>query len=84
VVSCFASHSINEIAHYSLKKYDSDIAIVCNLNSMSVSFRKNKERCSMKLNKLAEILCDGGGHEYAAGGKVTDKFIAFTKTLNKI
>jgi len=84
VVSCFATHSINEIAHYCIKKFDSDISIVCNLNTKSVSFRKNKERCTVKLNKLAEALCDGGGHEYAAGGKITDRFLAFAKTLNKI
>ena len=76
-----ASNSINEVAHYCIKKLGADIAIVVIPFSMSVSFRKNKETCSIKLNKLAEALCDGGGHEYASGGKITDKFLAFTKSL---
>lgn len=81
IISCMASNSINEVAHYCIKKLGADIAIVVIPFSMSVSFRKNKETCSIKLNKLAEALCDGGGHEYASGGKITDKFLAFTKSL---
>lgn len=83
VVSCFADHSINEIAQYGIKKYNSDICIVVNLNTKAVSFRKNRE-CDIKLNKLASVLCGGGGHEYAAGGKITDTFLAFTKSLSPI
>lgn len=83
VVSCFADHSINEIAHYGIKKHSADISIVVNLNTKAVSFRKNRE-CDVKLDKLANILCNGGGHEYAAGGRITDKFLAFTKTLQSI
>lgn len=81
VVSTFADTAINEIAHYSLKKFSADISIVVNLNTKNVSFRKNKTTCNLPLDKLANALCDGGGHEYAAGGKVTDKFVSFTKNL---
>jgi oligoribonuclease NrnB/cAMP/cGMP phosphodiesterase (DHH superfamily) len=81
VVSTFADTAINEVAHYSLKKFSADIAIVVNLNTKSVSFRKNKTTCKLPLDKLASALCNGGGHEYAAGGKITDKFASFTKTL---
>lgn len=81
VVSCFASgHSTNEIAHYALKKTQSEIAMVTVLSSKTVSFRKKKD-CPIELNKLAKVLCDGGGHAYAAGGKITENFLKFTKTL---
>ena len=81
VVSCFASgHCLNEIAHYALKKTQSDIAIVTILSSKSVSFRKKRD-CPVELNKLAKLLCDGGGHAYAAGGKITETFLKYTKTL---
>jgi oligoribonuclease NrnB/cAMP/cGMP phosphodiesterase (DHH superfamily) len=81
VVSCYCSSgSINEIAHYALKKTKSDIAIVVNLDTKAVSFRKTK-KCPVDLSKIAEILCDGGGHPYAAGGKITQNFLKFTKTL---
>lgn len=81
VVSCCADFAINELAHFSLKKFNADIAFIVMPNTMSVSIRKNKDRCDINLAKLAEILCDGGGHVYAAGGKITDKFLNFTKTL---
>lgn len=84
VVSCCAEFAINELAHFSLKKFNADIAFVVMPNTMSVSIRKNKDTCDINLAKLAEILCDGGGHEYAAGGKITDKFLSFTKTLTNV
>jgi len=80
VVSCVAEHSINEIAHYALKHFNADIAIVVIPKTQGVSFRKSKT-CPIKLNKLSEIMCRGGGHEYAAGGKITDAFLKFTTTL---
>lgn len=81
VVSCCASAAINEVAHHALKQYNADIAIIVMPKTQSVSFRKNKSSCTIHLNKLAELLCNGGGHEYAAGGKITENFLNFTKTL---
>lgn len=80
VVSCFANYAVNEVAHFMLKKHKADIAIIVNLQTKSINFRRSRT-CTAKLNILAESLCDGGGHEYAAGGKVTDKFLTFTKLL---
>jgi len=81
VVSCFANFAINEVAHTVLKKFDADIAIIVISKANAVSFRKNGNRCSIDLSSLAEKLCDGGGHEYAAGGTITDNFLKFTQTL---
>jgi oligoribonuclease NrnB/cAMP/cGMP phosphodiesterase (DHH superfamily) len=84
VISCVADFGINEVAHNALKKYNADIAFIVIPGTQSISIRKNKDTCSLNLAKLAEILCDGGGHEYAAGGKLTDKFLTFTKTLTHV
>ena len=81
VVSVMADHSINEIAHYAIKKHKADIGIVVNPSTQSVSFRKNKQTCNIDLSKLANLLCDGGGHDYASGGKITDRFLKFTQSL---
>jgi oligoribonuclease NrnB/cAMP/cGMP phosphodiesterase (DHH superfamily) len=81
VVSCVAHFAINEVASYALRKYNADIAIIVILDAKAVSFRKSSSGCDIKLNKLAEILCDGGGHEYASGGKLTDNFLKFIQTL---
>ena len=57
-----------------------DIGMVVNMDSKKVSFRKDKQ-CPVDLSLLAKTIADGGGHKYAAGGKVSDKFITFTKLL---
>lgn len=81
VISFFCDFAINEVAHFLLKKTGAQVAIIVMPRIGAVSFRKRDKNCDIKLNKLAEILCEGGGHEYAAGGKITDKFLEFTKLL---
>lgn len=71
---------INEICDYLIKKYTPDVVFFVNPNVSRVSFRKSKT-CDLDLSKLAAKLCEGGGHEYAAGGKITDDFMNFTKLL---
>jgi len=78
VVCALADYAINDVADHLIKNKNAEIAIVVNLKSGTVSFRKLKN-CSVHLGKLASALCDGGGHEYAAGGKVCDKFLDFCK-----
>jgi len=81
VVSCCADFGINEVARLTLKKFQADIVFVVMPHVGAISIRKNKDTCDLDLSKLASILCDGGGHQYAAGGKITDKFLTFTKSL---
>jgi nanoRNase/pAp phosphatase (c-di-AMP/oligoRNAs hydrolase) len=81
VVGCMATVAINEVAHYALKKYNADIAFVVNAEFGYVSFRRSKQ-CDAKLNILASKLCEGGGHEYAAGGKLTPQFLELTKSFS--
>lgn len=77
---------VNEVCDYLIKKLNAEIVFFVNPDAMHVSFRKSKT-CDVDLSKLAARLCEGGGHEYAAGGKITDTFMNFTKLLtpaNKI
>lgn len=78
VVACYVERYSSETAHITLKKYNADICMCINLKYCSVSLRK-KRGCPVKLNVIAEKLCDGGGHEYAAAGKLTDKFANLIK-----
>ena len=80
ISSIMADFCINEISQQMIDKTCSDIGIVVNSNSNSVSFRR-KKGCTVNLSKLAEKLCEGGGHEAAAGGKITPVFLEFTKLL---
>ena len=83
VVACYINHAPNEVLHYMINKYNADVGIGINLQYKFVSFRKHKN-CKIKLNLLAEKLCEGGGHECSAGGKLTDKFIELTKIFHPI
>lgn len=80
VVGSSGEKFTNEVCDHLIKKYSAGISFFYNINSNHVSFRKNKE-CKVDLSKLAAKLCDGGGHEYAAGGKPTNMFFEFAKTL---
>lgn len=83
VVSTFVTKHVNEVANYLLDKYDADVAIMVNLDMKVVSFRKSKG-VDLNLGKLAEKLCEGGGAHNLAGGKLTETFATFTKTLTPI
>jgi oligoribonuclease NrnB/cAMP/cGMP phosphodiesterase (DHH superfamily) len=74
---------VNDVCDYLLKTYNSDIVFFVNTDSSHVSFRKKKS-CNVNLAKLAEYLFGGGGHEYAAGGKISEKFMDFAKQLTPI
>ena len=80
VVATFANYAINELAHFLIKKYNTDIGIIVNTQTKTVSFRRSKQ-CDADLTVLATKLCEGGGHAASAGGKLTDQFANLTKTF---
>ena len=77
-VSFMCEHTPNELAHYALEKYNADICLIIYPKWDAVSFRKRRD-CDTPLNRLAEVLCDGGGHAYAAGGKLNDNIMKLTQ-----
>lgn len=83
LVSTTADKHINDIAEHIIKKFKPDVAIVVNLKSDHISFRRRYDS-KVDVSKIAEILGDGGGHEYSAGGVITKQFLEFTKTLEII
>jgi nanoRNase/pAp phosphatase (c-di-AMP/oligoRNAs hydrolase) len=83
IVSAFATTCINDVAEYIIKTNKAEIGIVVNLQSKKVSFRKDKAS-DVDLSKIAKKLTDGGGHTFASGGMVTNKFLAFTRLFRPI
>lgn len=83
IFSTFADYSVNDIARYIIDKYNADITLVINLKNKTVSFRKNKT-CNYDISKLAKQLVDGGGHENAAGGVLSDKLLTFSKLFKEV
>lgn len=81
-IACvMASSCINEVHSHLLDNYEIDISIVIMPTSERVSWRKQKD-CDAPLHRIAEKICDGGGHEYAAGGKITDTFLTISKAFH--
>ena len=74
---------VNEICDHMLNTHPADIVFFVNADNSHISFRKSKN-CEVDLSKLAAKMCDGGGHEYAAGGKITESFLNFTKLLTPL
>lgn len=83
IVSTFADKFINDIAEHILEKYKADIAIIVSLEQSRVSFRRRKG-LEVDVSILSHKLCDGGGHEAASGGKITDTFLSFSKMFTPI
>ena len=82
-VSVFADSCINEIAEYIIKNYKADVGLVINLNSKKVSLRKAKD-CKLDLGSFAtKLFTVGGGHDYAAGGIIDEKFGLFSSVFRQ-
>lgn len=77
-ISTFADTMISDVGNYMIEELGADLSFVINLNSNRVSIRK-KSSCSVEAGKLAKMLIDGGGHDCAAGGVCTEKFLQFSK-----
>jgi len=83
-ISTFADSCINDIADHIIKEHTADIGMVVNTKSNNISFRK-QHTCQVDLSKLAQTICEtGGGHEYASGGTIGDKFMEFSKIFTQI
>jgi oligoribonuclease NrnB/cAMP/cGMP phosphodiesterase (DHH superfamily) len=83
LMSTFADYAINEVASHLIKKYNADIAIVINDKTNAVSFRK-KRGLDYDISRLAKLVADGAGNANAAGGKLTDKMLVFSKTFQPV
>lgn len=78
--SIMADFCINEIAQAIIAKTNSEVAIVFNPKTQSISFRRDS-KSNFNVSNFAKKIAEGGGHPSAAGGKITDNFLYFTKLL---
>ncbi len=83
VLSTISKFSVNELAHSILTDYVTDVVIILNPDTQFVSFRKSSNSTA-DVAKMAKELCDGGGGEWASGGKITKKFLEFSQELEQI
>lgn len=67
-----------------IKKHNPDLLFYINTQTEYVSIRQPKQSDMIDLLKFSEKYCDGSGHAYAAGGKITPLFMELTKNLNPL
>lgn len=83
IVSTFADFAINEVAQYILNKHEADISIVINTKNNTVSFRKQKS-VTYNISLLAKRIADGEGNSNAAGGKLTEQMLLFSRMFKPV
>jgi oligoribonuclease NrnB/cAMP/cGMP phosphodiesterase (DHH superfamily) len=83
VISTISKFSVNEIAGSIMKNYEGDAVIIMNPDTKFISFRKYNGS-TVDIANMAATLCDGGGGEWAAGGKITKEFLKFSETLTEL
>jgi oligoribonuclease NrnB/cAMP/cGMP phosphodiesterase (DHH superfamily) len=77
-VSTFANEYVNDLCQYIIDNNDCDVCLMINLKNNRVYLRKNR-KVDLNLGKFAKKVCEGGGHEYAAGGVLNDNILALSK-----
>lgn len=82
-IATFCNTCHSEVSQHLFATTDADILMLVNVERETVSFRRSKT-CTADVSLLAQKLCEGGGHEQAAGGKLTQTFINFTQTLQPV
>lgn len=85
VISCFSETSYNrELFEHMFNKLDAAIGIIVILTEKRILLQCNQSKCNIDLCNLAKLLCDGDCEDLSvdtAIGKITEKFLKFSKTL---
>ena len=77
-ISAFVNQYVNDVAQYIIDKNNHDVCMLINLKNKRVYYRKDTN-VDLDLGKFAKTVSNGGGHEYAAGGELTDTVLALSK-----
>ena len=82
-ISTFASEYINDLGQFIIDNHACDVCMMINLKNNRVYLRRNRN-IDFNLSKFAKKICDGGGHEYAAGGILNDNVLALSKQFEPL
>tara|TARA_R110000751_G_scaffold224589_4_gene326631 strand:+ start:1018 stop:1902 length:885 start_codon:yes stop_codon:yes gene_type:complete len=82
-ISTFGNEYVNDLCQYIIDNNDCDVCLMINLKNNRVYLRKNR-KTDLNLGKFAQKVCDGGGHEYAAGGVLNENVLALSKKFTPI
>jgi oligoribonuclease NrnB/cAMP/cGMP phosphodiesterase (DHH superfamily) len=83
VGAVFCNKFVQECCDYLFERYNVDISIAVLLEQKRIAVRRNVNN-NIDITKFVQRIAQGGGHEAAAGGSLTDEFIEFTKHLKPV
>lgn len=84
VIAAMAEKTSNNVMDILIKKYTPDIFFFINIKSQKVCIRQLNNSDPINVGQFAEKICEGGGHNNAAGGIITPLFMEVTKNLKQI
>ena len=84
VCAVFCDKYVSESCDYIFEKYNTDIAIAVLLEQKRIAVRRNPNNNKVDISKFVQRIANGGGHEAAAGGNLTEEFMEFTKLLKPL
>lgn len=74
---------VQECCDFLLGKHNVDVAIAVIVEQKRIAVRRNSKNNTVDVSKFVQRIANGGGHEAAAGGNLTEEFVEFTKLLNQ-
>lgn len=84
VGAVFCNKFVQECCSFMFNKFDVEISIAVLLEQKRIAVRRNSNNESIDVSKFVQRIANGGGHEAAAGGNLTEEFIEFTKLLKPV
>ena len=82
VGAVFCDKYVQECCDFLFEKHNVDVSIAVLLQQKRIAVRRHPNNNSVDVSKFVQRIANGGGHEAAAGGNLTEEFIEFTKLLN--
>jgi nanoRNase/pAp phosphatase (c-di-AMP/oligoRNAs hydrolase) len=84
VIAALADKISNTVIDVVIKRHQPDVLFFINSKSEKVCLRQTINKDPVNLGAFAEKICEGGGHNNAAGGIITPIFMEITKNLKPI
>jgi oligoribonuclease NrnB/cAMP/cGMP phosphodiesterase (DHH superfamily) len=80
----FCDKYVQECCDYLFQQHGVDVAIAVMVDQKRIAVRRNSTNTTIDVSKFVQRIANGGGHEAAAGGNLTEEFAEFTKMLKPI
>jgi oligoribonuclease NrnB/cAMP/cGMP phosphodiesterase (DHH superfamily) len=84
VISSFGENTNLLTLDYILQNNDADLLFFINTEKQKVSLKQKKSDDMIDLSIFAQKYCEGDGHYFSAGGKLTDIFMELTKKFKPL